>query len=272
MQKPAEITFDLAIPPALTNPGLAARWQRWWRVFFDLFFIRWTNIRNEWYFHVILGPLFPLAMLLFLNLTGAIRDAETGLYMTAGNAIIALVMGPMQSLTNDLAIARQRNDLEYFATLPFQKIQLVLAFAAVSSIFTIPAMLITIAVGALWLGFPVVFNPLILVVMVAAGLSMAGVGVFMGVNARNIHHANMLNSVMMLVIMFMSPVVIPWQNMPLVLKITSKVLPPSYAADGFRSALAGSYGWDVWFNIGMLLLFSLVLLTLATRKLDWRAD
>lgn len=252
--------------------GLMNRWKRWWRVFFDLFFIRWTNIRNEWYFHVILGPLFPLAMLIFLRLTGAIQDPETGLYMTAGNSILLLVMGPMQSLCNDIAIARQRNDLEYFATLPFGKLQLVLAFTTVASIFTIPAMLISLGIGAFWLGFPVALNPLILLVMLIAGVSMAGIGVFMGVNSRNIHHANMLNSVMMLGIMFLSPVVIPWQNMPLVLRITSRILPPSYAANGFRAALAGSYGSDVWFNIAMLFVFTVILLYFATRKLDWRAE
>lgn len=265
--------MQTSVSGALEKPkGLWLCWIRWWRVFFDLFFIRWTNIRNEWYFHVILGPLFPLAMLIFLRLTGAIQDPETGLYMTAGNAILTLIMGPMQSLCNDLAIARQRNDLEYFATLPFAKLQLVLAFTSVASIFTIPAMLITIAVGALWLGFPVAFNPLILLVMLVAGVSMAGIGVFMGVNARNIHHANMLNSILMLGIMFLSPVVIPWDNMPLLLRITSRILPPSYAADGFRAALAGSYGADVWFNIAMLLIFSVILLVFATRKLDWRAE
>lgn len=260
---------DVSLVPKM---DLLQRWNRWWRVFADLFFIRWTNIRNEWYFHVILGPMFPLAMLVFLRLAGAIQDPATGLYMAAGNAILVLIMGPMQSLCNDMAIARQRNDLDYFATLPFSKLQLILAFTAVASIFTIPSMLITITIGAVWLGFPVAFNPLILLVMVIAGISMAVIGEFMGVNARNILHANMMNSISMLVIMFMSPVIIPRQNMPLVMRITSRILPPSYAADGFRAALAGSYGWDVWFNTGMLLLFGVAFLFLATKKLDWRAE
>lgn len=243
---------------------------RWWSVFFDLFFIRWANIRNEWYFHVLIGPIFPLAMLLFMRLVGAISDPETGLYMTAGNAILALVLGPMQSLNNDLAIAKQRNDLDYYATLPFGKLQFILAFASVSAIFTIPAMIITLTVGAIWLGFPVSFNPLILPMMIAAGLSMAGVGVFLGVNAKNIHHANMLNTISMMVIMFMSPVLIPLENLPRVLQWTSRILPPSYAAEGYRAALAGSYGIDVWGNMAILLIFAFGLLFLATTKLDWR--
>lgn len=256
----------------MPTKAVGVKIRRWCSVFADLFFVRWANIRNEWYFYFLLAPIFPLAMLVFLRLVGAIEDPAQALYMTAGNGVIVLVMGPMQSLSNDLAIARQRNDLEYFAALPFSKLQLVLAYGAVSSLATIPATLLALTVGALWLSFPVSFNPLIVVVMVTAALSMAGVGVFMGVIARNIHHANMLNTLGMVLVMFVSPMYIQYENMPVVLQWTSRLLPPSYAADGLRAALAGSWGWDLWFNVLMLALFASVLLTLATRKLDWRAE
>lgn len=256
--------------PTSTGPGREVR--RWFSVIGDLFFIRWANIRNEWYFYFLLAPIFPLATLVFLRLVGVINDPAAALYMTAGNATITLVLGPMQSLSNDLAIARQRNDLEYFAAMPFSKLQLILAYGSVSALSTIPAFLLALAVGALWLGLPIAFNPLILVVMIAACLSMAGVGVFMGVNARNIHHANMLNTLGTVLIMFASPVYIPFENMPKVLQWASQVLPPSYAAAGLRIALAGGRGWDLWFNVLMLSLFATVFLVFAIRKLEWRAE
>ncbi len=273
MQKLAEEEHYSSIPGMaghLQQKRLISRLCRWLSVFWDLFFIRWANIRNEWYFHVILGPIFPLALLIFMRMMKAIPDPETAFYVAAGNAILMLIMGPMQSLSNDLAIARQRNDLEYFAVLPFSRLQLVLAFCAVSSFITIPTKLLTVTIAALWLGFPLSPNPLVLVVMLVAGFSMAGVGVFIGVHAKNIHHANIMNMMVMMSVMFMSPVIIPRENLPLILQWTSRFLPPSYAADGFRAALAGNYGWESWFNIGMLLFFALVLLTFATRKIDWR--
>ncbi|MEW6523027.1 MAG: ABC transporter permease [Bacillota bacterium] len=246
--------------------------RRWAAVYADLFFIRWANVRNEWYFHVILGPLFPLAILAFMRMTGAVRDPAGALYVTAGNAIAALVLGPMQSLNNDLAWGRQRNDLEYYSTLPFSKLQLILAFVSVSTVFTIPGMLLTIFIGSAWLGFPVVANPLVLPIMLVSALSMAGLGAVMGVHARNGHHANMMNGIASLVVTFMSPLLIPYENLPLVLRFTSKLLPTSYAADAFRAALAGRSDPAVLANLGVVVLFAVAFLVLATKRLDWRVD
>jgi ABC-2 type transport system permease protein len=246
--------------------------RRWFAVYADMFFIRWANIRNEWYFHVILGALFPLAIMGFLRMSGAATDPAAGLYVTAGNGIVALVMGPMQSLCNDLAWGRQRNDLEYYASLPVSKLQLTLAFASVSAIFTIPSILISIAIGSWWFGFPVHWSLWLLPVMLLSALSMSGVGILAGVHARNGHHANMFNSMAMLGVMFLSPVLIPYNNLPRVLQWTSRVLPTSYAADAFRAALDGRMGRELWLNLAMVAAFAVVTLYLATRRLDWRVD
>ncbi len=262
-------SLELAQVPKMT---LQASVERWISVYLDLFFLRWANIRNEWYFHVILGPVFPLAMLGFLKMTGAIRDPETALYITAGNAILALVLGPMQSIANDLAWGRQRNDLEYLATLPFSKLQMILAFVSVSTIFTLPAMLFTIYVGKLWLGFSVHLTWGLLPIMVLAGLSMCGLGVFIGVYARNGHHANIMNTLAMGMVTFLSPILIPYDNLPRILQWTSKLLPTSYAADAFRASLSGATFLQVLPQSLVLAGFSVALLYLATGRLDWRVE
>lgn len=275
MLKPMPLLSSLAAPevlPGLHQQGVRGKVSRWLAVYWDLVFIRWANIRNEWYFHLIVGALYPLAILVAFRMLGAVHDPASAMYVAAGNGIVALIMGPMQSLANDLAWGRQRNDLEYYAVLPFSMTQLVLAFVTVASIFSMPAMLLTLWIGGLWLKFTVVITPWVLLVMVLAGLSMAGLGVFIGVQAKNGHHANMMNSLVMVVVMFFSPVLIPFENLPPVLRYTSKLFPSSYAADAFRAALQGRSDITVWGNILVLLGFSLVLLWWATRKLDWRAE
>lgn len=246
--------------------------RRWCAVYGDMFFIRWANIRNEWYFHVILGALFPLAIMGFLRMSGAAVDPAAGLYVTAGNGIVMLVMGPMQSLCNDLAWGRQRNDLEYFASLPVSKLQLTLAFASVSTIFTVPSILITMGIGGWWFGFPVYWTLWLLPVMLLSALSMCGVGILAGVHARNGHAANMFNSMAMLAVMFLSPVLIPYENLPRVLQWTSRLLPTSYAADAFRAALGGRLGGELWVNLAAVTGFAVVSLWWATRRLDWRVE
>lgn len=275
LSKPMSLEAVATMPPVLPELQQVAwtgRFRRWWSVYFDLMLIRWANIRNEWYFHVILGPLFPFAMLVALRLLGAVNDPQSAFYVAAGNGILSLILGPMQSLANDLAWGRQRNELEYYAVLPFSKTQLVLAFATVASIFAIPSMLVTLIVGSWWLGYSIAVTAWTVPVMILASLSMAGLGVFIGVNARNGHHANMMNSLIMLAIMFFSPVLIPYENLPSVLRFTAKLFPSSYAADAFRASLQGNTGPAVWGNALALLAFSVALLWWATKKLDWRAE
>lgn len=252
--------------------GTRARIVRWFGVYRDLFFIRWANIRNEWYFHVVLGPLLPLALLAFMKMSGVINNPADALYLTAGNAILSLVLGPMQSMANDLAWAKQRNDHEYLATLPFSKLQMVLGFVSVSTVFSIPTMLFTIFIGGFWLGFPINVSWMVIPVLILAALSMCGVGVFIGVYARNGHHANMMNALTSGAVMFLSPVLIPYSNLPRILQWTSKLLPTSYAADAFRASIGGYVGLKTWMQCGVLVAFATVLLYLATKKLDWRVE
>lgn len=248
------------------------RIKRWFQVYWNISFIRWANVRNEWYFHVLIAPLFPLGILMFMKLTGAIPDPMVALYVTAGNAIMGLIIGPMQSIANDLAWGRQSNDLDYYATLPFSKLQLILGFTTVATIFTIPGMVSTLIIGKLLLKFPISFHPLILLVMCFAGLSMVGMGILIGVYARNGHHANIMISVTVMVVMFMSPVLIPKDNLPVILRYTSKLLPTSYAADAFRSVLLGVIDKTFLINVVLLILFTIFMLYFAVKKLDWRVE
>ncbi|AZR72045.1 hypothetical protein BBF96_00725 [Anoxybacter fermentans] len=164
------------------------------------------------------------------------------------------------------------NDLDYFATLPFSKLQLILGFTTISTIFTIPGMLLTLFIGKLWLNFPIVFHPMIVVVMIFSGLSMVGLGTLYGVCARNGHHANMLNNITMMIIMFLSPVLIPIENLPVIFRYTSKLFPTSYAADAFRSVLLGVVDKTFYINLTCLILFTIGLLYFAVKKLDWRVE
>lgn len=239
---------------------------RWFQVYINLAFIRWANIRNEWYFHILLTPLFPLGLLTFLKLSGAIENPAYALYITAGNSIMSLIIGPMQSISNDLALNRERKDLDFLATLPISKLQLILGFTTISTIFTIPGMLLTLIIGKIWLKFPVVIHPLMIVVMLVSGLSMVGVGVFFGVHARNIHHANIMNTLALMAVTFLSPVLIPKENLPKLLFYISRLFPTSYAADALRAVLLGTINKQFYINMSFLLVFTFITLYLSIKK------
>jgi len=77
---------------------------------------------------------------------------------------------------------------------------------------------------------------------------------------------------LMLAVMFLSPVPIPYENLPRVLQLTSKLLPTGYAANAFRATLAGRSDAYVWWNLAAIVTFAAATLYLGTRKLDWRRE
>lgn len=185
---------------------------------------------------------------------------------------IDVINNPVQSISNDLALNRERKDLDFLATLPISKLQLILGFTTISTIFTIPGMLLTLIIGKIWLKFPVVIHPLMIVVMLVSGLSMVGVGVFFGVHARNIHHANIMNTLALMAVTFLSPVLIPKENLPKLLFYISRLFPTSYAADALRAVLLGTINKQFYINMSFLLVFTFITLYLSIKKLDWRIE
>jgi ABC-2 type transport system permease protein len=101
---------------------------------------------------------------------------------------------------------------------------------------------------------------------------MAGLGVMAGVYARGIHQANMFNSAVMLVVVFLSPVLIPYENLPGFLQVASRLLPTSYAAAALRGSLSGMPMPEILRYLGLLLAFTAGFLYLGTKRLDWRID
>lgn len=245
-----------ASPPALTV----------WR---NVFLMRLATLREFWYWQVVGWLLFPLGMVFFFR-TALGGDASAAIYVLGGNVVMGLVFSTVQFVSSDLAWARQRNDLDFFATLPISRLQLVLAFVAVSAVSSVPAALINLQVASWLLDQPITWHPALLLLVTLSVLSMAGVGVMIGVTARNGTHANVINNLLLVLVLFLSPVFIPVQELPGLLQYTAVVLPTTYAAHGLRTALTG--GGGLLLEIAVLSAWAAASLWLAVTRLEWRRD
>jgi ABC-2 type transport system permease protein len=74
------------------------------------------------------------------------------------------------------------------------------------------------------------------------------------------------------VVMFASPVLIPEDKLPGALVWWSYLLPPSYAADGFRRSLSGVLDGRLLLDVGVLGALAVVSLVGVARGLRWRLD
>lgn len=257
---------DASLPAGLRHPSRLRTLAVWW----DLFLFRVAGVRDHWYWYVMGWLVFPIAILFFMKMATA-ADPSVALYLITGNAVMALVFGPVQFISNDLAWLRQRNDLDFFATLPITRLQLVMAVLAVAALTSIPGTIINLLIGSWVVGLPLAWHPLFPLVLVLSVLSMAGIGVMIGVYARSGTHANIMNNLMLIMVMFLSPVFIPADRLPAVLQYTARVLPTTYVSHGLRATLGGD---PAGLGLGMAVLVVWAVLTLwfATQRLEWRQE
>lgn len=83
--------------------------------------------------------------------------------------------------------------------------------------------------------------------------------------------ANILGNAVVGFVSFLSPIMIPTELMPVPLQWVARLVPTTYAAHGFRSALAGHFGPGLAYDILILVILMAAALVLVHRKLDWRA-
>jgi ABC-2 type transport system permease protein len=79
-----------------------------------------------------------------------------------------------------------------------------------------------------------------------------------------------LSQLSFIVVMFASPVLIPLHSLPDVLQWFAYALPPTYAADGFRHALAGTLDARFLLDVGVLAACAVVSLVAVGRGMRWR--
>ena len=238
----------------------------WW----DVFILRLFPLRQEWYWHILGWLIFPLGILFFIK-TASGEDTAMVLYFLTGNAIMGMIFGTVQFVSQDLAWSRQNNLLDYYAMLPISRLQLILAIVAVATITSVPGALVNLLLGTKILDVAVVWHPLLVLVIGLAVLSMSGVGVMIGVYAKSGTHANLINNLVLIVVMFLSPTFVPIERLPVALRITARLLPTTYAADALRASLAGSMGKALPALI-VLAVWAFATLWLAVHRMEWRDD
>lgn len=259
----------MSLPISAERP-LARLWRDKVVVWWDVFVLRVLPLRQEWYWHVVGWLVFPLGILFFMKIAGG-QDPQMTLYFLTGNAIMGLIFGAVQFVSQDLAWSRQNNLLDYYATLPVSRLQLILAIVAVAALTSIPGALINIWIGTKILGTTIVWHPVLILVIGLAVLSMAGVGVMIGVYAKSGTHANLINNLILILVMFLSPVFVPMERLPAALQISARILPTTYAADALRATLAGNTKNAVPALI-VLTIWAIVTLWLAVHRIEWRDD
>jgi ABC-2 type transport system permease protein len=99
---------------------------------------------------------------------------------------------------------------------------------------------------------------------------MSGLGALIGASARSPEEAGSLSLLLNLLMAGLGPVLVPADRLPAFMNVFGYFSPATYAASALRQTLLGPDGARLWFDVGVLLALSVVILWLVGRVLKWR--
>jgi len=240
----------------------------------DALYLTWTqilNVRTGWVWYFLLSSFIPLLTLFFLFMVLGYQIKWAN-YVVTGNVVFAVVLGSLNTLAEQMGWMKQNRFFEHYAALPVSKMSLITALVTRCTLFSFPSMVAVLLIGKLLFRLPIVLHPVLLLVFTLSGFALSGLGAFIGITSTNSNRANITVRVVFPILVFTAPVLIPLENLPVVLRYTSVLMPTTYIADAFRAALAGELGGGFWLSMGIILLYTVVSLYVVARKFDWRVD
>lgn len=270
MAEPAVILHTDEVIAALPYPR-TRRTLRWHLAqFARVVTVSLLEFRTAWPYLIVFGCLVPLGLIFWMSRMGGEFSRERAVFILGGNLVTSIVYGPVIGMVGKIGWGKEHRTFDYWAGLPLPKLAWVLATVTVYLLLALPSVAIIFGVGALTLGIPLM-NGLALIPLIPLGtLSMVGLGAFLGILAPNGQTASLFGNAMIGVVTFLTPTLLPLEQMPTVMQWIARVLPMTYAADAFRLALSGELGAPLALDIGILLLSSLGFLWVLSKRLDFR--
>ncbi|MGE5674183.1 MAG: ABC transporter permease [Mycobacterium leprae] len=234
--------------------------------------IQLLELRESWGWMVAMGPIFPLSVLLFLRFFAPDSSQEQITYIVTGNMVYSLVLNTTLAMGQSISTQKERRHFDYYISLPIHKVSFILAVMFQGLTSAIPGCIIVGLAGVLVFGLQLKLSVALVPFALLSLISLAGFGAFIGFWSPTFQVASYITQFLALAINFLSPTMMPMSALPLPLQWTSRLLPSTYAADGFRRLLVTGWSNPVANDCLYLLAFSVVSVWLVLWRVDWRGQ
>ncbi|MEW6398094.1 MAG: hypothetical protein AB1503_02860 [Bacillota bacterium] len=180
------------------------------------------------------------------------------LCVITGSVAQGLCTAAMLSPGQDIGMMKDARTFEYYASLPISKLNFILALATRAMILALPSSLMLLAAGSLFLGLPARPSPLLALVLICAGYSLAGLGAFVGSFSPDGRVARWTTQLV-------SPVLLkhprPYSAAP---AGSCRFFPATYVASSLRASLLGQVSAATWMELAGLAGWTVVTLWIAS--------
>jgi ABC-2 type transport system permease protein len=192
-------------------------------------------------------PIFLAATLQSVGLVVLLKGlVDTGSHVTeqsvvAGSSVTVVSFVALNLLAQRFGALKASGALDYFGALPINPAAVVAATAAAWASFTVPGSIVVAVGGAAFYRLPLSNVWVIGPVVVAAGISLAGLGALLGLIASRPEIATIAGQLGMSLVMFLG--IVPAHRLPGVIQAVRAAVPSTYAVDAFAESFKHSPSW-----------------------------
>ena len=142
--------------------------------FADLVVVQLANWRWTWRSMVVLGMAAPLLAITMLGTFARDSGTQALEYVLVGNVVLAVMFENQNKVSSNFAYMRAMGTLRSFATLPVVRSALVLATVTAFFLLSLPAVIVTIAAGAVILQLDLDLSAWLFVVVPLSAIPLGG--------------------------------------------------------------------------------------------------
>ncbi|MGH8890445.1 MAG: ABC transporter permease [Acidothermaceae bacterium] len=170
--------------------------------------------------------------------------------VVAGSSVTVVSFVALNLLAQRFGALRASGALDYFGALPVRPSAIVTATAAAWASLTVPGSILVAVGGAMFYQLPLANVWVIVPVVVAAGISLAGLGALLGLVAPRPEIATVAGQLGMSLVMFLG--LVPAHRLPGVIQAVRAIVPSTYAVDAFAESFRSHPHWStIGFDLGV---------------------
>ncbi|HET6856885.1 MAG TPA: ABC transporter permease [Streptomyces sp.] len=236
----------------------------------DLLLVQLSNWRWAWPQLVLTGLITPVISMLALATISGSDDLALKAQILTGTLMLALLFQNQNQVAGNFSFMKANGTLDFFAAQPVNRVLLAVATVSAFFLLSLPALVLTVVTGALFLDIPLSPSPWLLLVVPLCVIPAAGIGALIGSLTNSIEESTSLSLVVTFMMTGCGAVLIPADRLPGWLDALGAINPATYAVTALRASLTGSDTGQLPLNVAVLALFALVIVLLLVKKMPWR--
>ncbi|GAB4242585.1 MAG: hypothetical protein Kow00121_68290 [Elainellaceae cyanobacterium] len=209
----------------------------------------------------------PVLSIVALGSFAPRNDVEALTAILSGSLVMSLMFSNLGNVSSRFTYMRFSGALDYYATLPIRRSLLLIAVVLAFFVLSLPSLLVTVGFGTWFLNLPLVFDPLILLVIPLCVLPLAGIGAAIGASVPNPEVGGGLTLLVTMLALFVGPVLLPVSRLPEVVQLIGYFSPATYAASALRQTLLEPVTSRLVVDVVALAGFSFLSFGLVSQKL-----